>query len=99
MGNLARARLRAGYRDETTLRLLRQCRARESRSDWAEWLDRQVLRLSVKDTERVASSKVADGSMSTGKDASCGRMAGGRANKHVAPPRMECISGSQGPIE
>lgn len=99
MGSLARARLRAGYRDETTLRLLRQCRARESRSDWAEWLDRQVLRLSVHDTECVAASKVADGSMSTGKDAGCGRMASGQGNKSVAPPRMECITGSQGPIE
>lgn len=93
MGSLARARLRAGYRDGTTLQLLRQCRARESRSDWVEWLDRQVIRLSVQDTECVASSKVADGSMSTSKNTGCGRVGGGPVDVPAPHDRMECVSG------
>jgi len=45
--NLARVRIKAGYRDEATLRLLRRCRERESRQEWVQWLDRQLARLSA----------------------------------------------------
>jgi hypothetical protein len=60
--NLARARLRADYRDETTLRLLEQCRDRESRTEWVEWLDRQSIRLSTRKEARAARRAVSDGS-------------------------------------
>lgn len=43
--NLARVRVKAGYHDEETLRLLTRCVDRESRPEWSSWLELQILRL------------------------------------------------------
>jgi tetratricopeptide (TPR) repeat protein len=43
--NLARVRLKAGYRDEETLRLLNRCLDRERRADWLAWLQTEAERL------------------------------------------------------
>jgi len=43
--NLARVRIKAGYRDEETLRLLTRCLDRERRPEWSRWLQREATRL------------------------------------------------------
>ena len=93
--NLARARLRADYRDEKTLRLLEQGRDRESRTEWVDWLDRQAIRLSTRREARAAARAVSDGSTR-----SWDRQSDLNASDQpFAPPigveRVECVS--QGP--
>ncbi len=43
--NLARVRIKAGYRDEETLRLLTRCLDRERRPEWSQWLQQEAARL------------------------------------------------------
>jgi tetratricopeptide (TPR) repeat protein len=45
MENLVRVRLKAGYRDAETLRLLNRCLDREKRTEWSRWLQTQAVRL------------------------------------------------------
>lgn len=46
--NLARVRLKAGYQDADTLRLLVRCAERERRPEWSEWIEQQTIRLRVR---------------------------------------------------
>ena len=43
--NLARVRIKAGYQDQETLRLLDRCLDREKRPEWSVWLQQEVVRL------------------------------------------------------
>jgi len=61
MENLARVRLKAGYRDEETLRLLNRCLDREVRADWVGWLYAEAERLRARmgrDQQSVSYSQV-----------------------------------------